>query len=285
MRLVDLAFLDEGDAEVVVGLGVIRFQADGFLVLADRLVDLAFLVEGGAEVVVREVIVLRDFERMPEQGFTVLPITDLLPRQRQAEDDRRTTRHRQRHHLIPPAPGQFVRAPDREDQHPKRRNISIADPPSPVRPLCTNPITGTSVPQTTATPSAKRDTAAAAPKAAPKCPDQPTRQQHLPQRPMPGVRIENRQIRGPEQLPQIAAVRNQRVPDARAQGQVSTVIKAPARCCTTKVTTLANAARTKNGIFSHTSCIQGTVQALGVCCVPLGSAFRIPHFAFLPSGQ
>ena len=45
-------FADEGDAEVVVGLGVIRFQADGFLVLADRLVDLAFLGEGGAEVVV-----------------------------------------------------------------------------------------------------------------------------------------------------------------------------------------------------------------------------------------
>ena len=36
---------------------------------------------------------------------------------------------------------------------------------------------------------------------------------------MPGVRIENRQIRWPEQLPQIAAVRNQGVPAARAQGQ------------------------------------------------------------------
>ena len=45
---------------------VIRFQAEGFLVLADRLVDLAFLVEGDAEVVVGEVIVLRDFERVPE---------------------------------------------------------------------------------------------------------------------------------------------------------------------------------------------------------------------------
>ena len=51
-RLVGLAFLAEGDAEVVVGLGVIRFQADGFLVLADRLVSLAFLAEGDAEVVV-----------------------------------------------------------------------------------------------------------------------------------------------------------------------------------------------------------------------------------------
>ena len=44
--------LSEGDAEVVVGLGVIRFQAEGFLELADRLVDLAFLAEGDAEVVV-----------------------------------------------------------------------------------------------------------------------------------------------------------------------------------------------------------------------------------------
>ena len=31
--LVELAFLDEGGAEVVVCLGVIRFQADGFLKL------------------------------------------------------------------------------------------------------------------------------------------------------------------------------------------------------------------------------------------------------------
>ena len=36
---------------------------------------------------------------------------------------------------------------------------------------------------------------------------------------MPGVRIENGQIRRPEQLPQIAAVRNQRVPAARAEWQ------------------------------------------------------------------
>ncbi len=35
-----------------MGVGVIRFQADGFLELADRLVDLAFLAEGNAEVVV-----------------------------------------------------------------------------------------------------------------------------------------------------------------------------------------------------------------------------------------
>ena len=89
-RLVGLAFLVEGGAEVVVGVGVIGFQADGFLELADRLVGLAFLVEGDAEVVVREVIVLRDCERMPEKGFTVLPIPELLPRQPEAQDDRRT---------------------------------------------------------------------------------------------------------------------------------------------------------------------------------------------------
>ncbi len=44
--LVDPALLEEGDAEVVVGVGVIRFEADGFLILADRLVGLA-LVERG----------------------------------------------------------------------------------------------------------------------------------------------------------------------------------------------------------------------------------------------
>ena len=52
-----------------MGLGVIRFQAEGFLELADRLVDLAFLVEGDAEVVAGEVIILGDFERMPEKGL------------------------------------------------------------------------------------------------------------------------------------------------------------------------------------------------------------------------
>ena len=64
-----------------MGNGKIGFQADGFLILPDRLVDLAFLVESEAEIVVREVIVLRDFQRMPEKGFTVLPIPQLLPRQ------------------------------------------------------------------------------------------------------------------------------------------------------------------------------------------------------------
>ena len=45
--------LCEGDAEIVVGIGIIRFQADGFLKLADGLVNLALLDEGDAEVVVR----------------------------------------------------------------------------------------------------------------------------------------------------------------------------------------------------------------------------------------
>ena len=43
-----------------------RLQAEGFLELADGLVGLAFLGEGDAEVVVGQVIVLGDFERMPE---------------------------------------------------------------------------------------------------------------------------------------------------------------------------------------------------------------------------
>ncbi len=87
--LVDLAFLVEGNAEVVVGHGVIGFQPDRFLELADRLVNLAFLVEDAAEVVVGDVIVVCDFKRMPEDGFAVLPMPKLLPRQGQAEDDRR----------------------------------------------------------------------------------------------------------------------------------------------------------------------------------------------------
>ena len=123
--LVDLAFLAEGGAEVVVGIGVIRFEADGFLKLADRLLGLAFLKEGVAEVVVRDVIILRDFERMTEKGLTVLPITKLLPRQRHAENHCRRTRQRQPNRMMPPAPRQFMRAPDGHNQNPHRRNISV----------------------------------------------------------------------------------------------------------------------------------------------------------------
>ncbi len=72
-----------------------------------------------------------------------------------------TTRHRQRHHLIPPAPGQFVHAPDREDQHPKRRNISIPIRHRVVAHLHQSDHGHQRPAQTTATPSAKTDIAAA----------------------------------------------------------------------------------------------------------------------------
>ena len=42
----------QGFGEIVAGLVEIRFEAEGILILADRLVDLAFLVESHAEVVV-----------------------------------------------------------------------------------------------------------------------------------------------------------------------------------------------------------------------------------------
>jgi hypothetical protein len=44
--------LDQGQAEVVVAVGVNRVEADGFPQVADRLVDLAFLAQGNPEVVV-----------------------------------------------------------------------------------------------------------------------------------------------------------------------------------------------------------------------------------------
>ena len=86
-RFVGLAFLDEGDAEVVVGVGVIGIEAEGILELADGLVRLAFLVEDSAEVVVREPIVFRDVEGMPEQALTVFPMPELLPGHRKAEEN------------------------------------------------------------------------------------------------------------------------------------------------------------------------------------------------------
>ena len=47
-----LAFVEEGIAEIVMGLGIIRFEAESRLKLADGFFYLAFLVEGVAEVVV-----------------------------------------------------------------------------------------------------------------------------------------------------------------------------------------------------------------------------------------
>jgi hypothetical protein len=87
--LVNPAFPTECDTEIVVGVGMIRFQPDGFPKLADGLFSLAFLVEGGTEVEVRNIIFLRDLERMAEKDFTVLPITKLLPRHRDAQNHRR----------------------------------------------------------------------------------------------------------------------------------------------------------------------------------------------------
>jgi hypothetical protein len=49
-RLASAALHVQGQAQVIMDEGVVRSQADGFLVLADRLVELAFLVEGGAKV-------------------------------------------------------------------------------------------------------------------------------------------------------------------------------------------------------------------------------------------
>ena len=139
-----------------MGVGVIRFQAEGFLVLADRFVDLAFLAEGNAEVIVRVVIVRRDFERMPEQGFRVLPIANLLPRQRQPEHNRRTPRQRQRQDTVVPGSGQFARAPDGQNQHPERRHISETIRHGLRRPAWTNPITGTSAPKNHSHPISKQ---------------------------------------------------------------------------------------------------------------------------------
>jgi len=51
-RLVNPASPGQGDAEVVVGIGIIRLDVDGVLILADGLVAPAFPDQGDAEVVV-----------------------------------------------------------------------------------------------------------------------------------------------------------------------------------------------------------------------------------------
>lgn len=84
--LIGLALLHEGVAEVVVEDGVIGVESNGFPVLADGLVNLAFLEKGGAETVMRKVIVLCDFNRMTEKSFTILPIPELLPCQPETQN-------------------------------------------------------------------------------------------------------------------------------------------------------------------------------------------------------
>ena len=43
-RLIALTFFVKGGAEVVLGVGVIRFEADSLLVVADRLIDSPLLI-------------------------------------------------------------------------------------------------------------------------------------------------------------------------------------------------------------------------------------------------
>jgi hypothetical protein len=73
----------QSTSEVVVGLGVIRFEADDFLELPDRLVGLTFPDEGGAEVAVglgnqifrrKETFFYQDFRR--RNSFTFFSTTD-----------------------------------------------------------------------------------------------------------------------------------------------------------------------------------------------------------------
>ena len=70
--------------EVIAGRRIIGFQADGFLQPGDRFVNLPFAPECIAEVVGRDIIIGRNRERAPEQGFAVLPISQLLPRHHHA---------------------------------------------------------------------------------------------------------------------------------------------------------------------------------------------------------
>ena len=59
---------DEGVAEVVVGLGVVRLEADGLPVLGDGLVQLALAREGVAEVVVGLGVVLLEADGLAVLG-------------------------------------------------------------------------------------------------------------------------------------------------------------------------------------------------------------------------
>jgi len=86
-RLGGIGLGGEHSVQVVAGVGIVRLESEGFLALADRLVELAFPAEGAAEIVMRQIVVFGDRERMAKECFTVLSMPELLPRQRQAEQD------------------------------------------------------------------------------------------------------------------------------------------------------------------------------------------------------
>ena len=87
--LVGLAKVEIGETKVVVAFGSNRIDTNGFLKMTEGLVYLAFVENGITQVIVREIIVLRNGERMAEQRFIILPISKLLPRHCQTENDRR----------------------------------------------------------------------------------------------------------------------------------------------------------------------------------------------------
>ena len=142
-----------------------------------------------------------------------LPITYLLPRQRQAEDDRRTTRHRYRPHLIPPASGQFVCCPRPRGPAPRATEDKYSDPPSPGRPLAPAQSPGPASPETTATPSANRDAAAAAPKPAPKCPGSA----HPPAAPSPAANARGADRKPPDPSARTASPNSGHTESARSR--------------------------------------------------------------------
>jgi len=85
-RRVNLVFAGQSHAKVFMRLGKSRFQPDGLLKLDDCLVEFSFLTQGHTEVVSGEIIVFRDGKIVPEESFAVPPISQLMPRCRQAED-------------------------------------------------------------------------------------------------------------------------------------------------------------------------------------------------------
>ncbi len=109
-----------------MGLGVIGFETEGFLVLADGFVALVLLGEGVAEVAAGHPIVRRDRDRMPEKGFSVLPIPELLLRQRDAEHNCGGNSCRSTHtNWAAPLTDQLPSPPHQTYEQPNQRHIGI----------------------------------------------------------------------------------------------------------------------------------------------------------------
>ncbi len=120
-RVVDPARSHERFSEIFLNLSVGRAEAQRRLEMGDRLRDSARASQGRAKVVVRDIVLVRCYDRMLEQCNTVLPISEIDPGHDEPNrtDDRAKTR--ERHSRPAPLFEELRHPPGEHDRDPDHR--------------------------------------------------------------------------------------------------------------------------------------------------------------------